>query len=79
MMKTLSTRSAAMPRKQSRPPAEPRVTFYVRLKPEVAVEARALAAQAGLAMNAFVEAALIEHSTRQAKKAARQDQLELVR
>jgi predicted HicB family RNase H-like nuclease len=51
----------------------------VRLKPEVAIEARLQAAQAGLTMNDFVQAALIEHSTRQAKKAARQDQLELVR
>jgi predicted HicB family RNase H-like nuclease len=68
-----------MPRKQSRPPAEARTAFYLRLRPEVAIEARLQAAQAGLTMNDFVQAALIEHSTRQAKKAARQDQLELVR
>jgi predicted HicB family RNase H-like nuclease len=69
-----------MPRKQSRPPAEPRTTFYVRLKPEVAIEARVQAAQAGLTMNAFVEEALVEHNKRQSRKAARQEsQLELVR
>ncbi len=69
-----------MPRKQSRPPAEARTAFYLRLRPEVAVEARALAALAGLTMNAFVEEALIEHNKRQAKEAARQEsQLELVK
>jgi predicted HicB family RNase H-like nuclease len=67
-----------MPRKQSRPPAEPRTAFYVRLKPEVASEARVQAVQADLNLNEYVQAALIEHNKRQARKAARQDQLELV-
>ncbi len=68
-----------MPRKQSRPPSEPRTTFYVRLKPEVAVETRLQAAQADLTLNDYVQECLIEHNKRQSRKAARQDQLELVK
>ncbi len=69
-----------MPRKQSRPPSEAKITFYVRLKPEVAIETRVQAAQADLTLNDYVQEALVEHNKRQSRKAARQEsQLELVR
>jgi hypothetical protein len=50
----------------------------VRIDPNLREAAATYAAGAGISLNAFVADALAEHVQRQARKAARQDQLELV-
>ncbi len=66
-----------MPRK---PAAEPKpfVHLGVRIDPTLREAAATYAAGAGISLNAFVADALAEYVQRQARKAARQDQLELV-